>query len=817
MKTYRIIISGGGTGGHIFPAISIANTLKERFPQAEILFVGADSRMEMERVPAAGYQIVGLPVSGFDRSHLLNNFKVLARLFKSLRMAKKIIREFKPDIAIGVGGYASGPTLWSAASAGVPILIQEQNSYAGVTNKLLAKKAARICVAYEGMEKFFPADKIALTGNPVRKDLEVASGQKEKALAFFGLKPEKKTILVVGGSLGACTLNRSVWEHLDTLAASGIQLIWQTGRYYAAEAQKRLEPYKDNPNIWCSDFITRMDYAYAAADLVISRAGAGTISELCLLKKAVILVPSPNVAEDHQTKNALALAQKDAAILVPDKDAEQVLVTKALELVADNARLLSLSTNIAPLAQRRSADRIVDEITSIFQQSVYFVGAGGIGMSALIRYYLSKGKKVAGYDKTPSDLTEQLNKEGAAIHFTDDVNLIPKDFRSPSNTLVIYTPAVPETHSELTWFRKQGFEIIKRAQALGEITKTSGGLCIAGTHGKTTTSSMTAHLLKQSHVDCNAFLGGILKNYDSNLMLSDKSDLTVIEADEYDRSFHRLTPYMAVITSADPDHLDIYGTPEAYRESFEYFTSLIRPDGCLIMKKNIAVTPRLQPGVKLYTYSVAEGDFHAEHIRIGNGEISFDFVAPDGNIRDMQLGVPVKVNIENAIAAIALARLNGVTDEEIRTGMASFRGAQRRFDFHLKREDIVLIDDYAHHPAELRESILSVKELYAGRKVTGIFQPHLYSRTRDFVDDFAAALSLLDQLILLDIYPAREEPIPGITSRIIFDKVTIPEKTMCSKEQLLEVVAAGTFEVVLMLGAGDIDRLVEPVKQILTQ
>ena len=450
--------------------------------------------------------------------------------------------------------------------------------------------------------------------------------------------------------------------------------------------------------------------------------------------------------------------------------------------------------------------------------SVYFVGAGGIGMSALARYFRAKGKQVAGYDKTPSDLTAALIDEGVRIHYADDISLIPEDCKHPDSTLVVYTPAIPETHTELNYFKTNGFTLMKRARVLGEITRTERGLCVAGTHGKTTTSSMLAHLLKQSHVDCNAFLGGILKNYNSNLMLSDKSDLAVIEADEFDRSFHWLNPYMAVITAVDPDHLDIYGTPEAYRESFEHFTSLIRPDGCLVMKKGLQLQPRLPKGAKLYTYSATEeADFFARNIRIGNGDILFDFVTPDGCIPDVKLGVPVKVNIENGVAAMALAWLNGVTPEEIRSGMASFAGPVRRFDFHLKKEDIVLLDDYAHHPAELKASIQSVKELYPDKKVTGIFQPHLYTRTRDFAADFAASLSLLDELILLDIYPAREEPIPGVTSQIIFDRVTIPNKRMIRKDELLDLVRkeAASFEVVLMVGAGNIDRLVEPVKQIL--
>lgn len=447
-------------------------------------------------------------------------------------------------------------------------------------------------------------------------------------------------------------------------------------------------------------------------------------------------------------------------------------------------------------------------------KSIYFIGAGGIGMSNLIRYFLSKKKRVAGYDRVSSELTEQLNREGAEIHYTDEISLIPDYCKNLTNTLVVYTPAIPDSHSELTFFRSNGFEVVKRAQILGDITRSARGLCVAGTHGKTTTSSMLAHVLKQSHIDCNAFLGGILKNYNSNLMLSDKTDLTVIEADEFDRSFHWLTPYMAIVTAADPDHLDIYGTSEAYRESFEKFTSLIRPDGVLVMRKGIALTPQLQQGVRLFTYSAKEGgDFHAENIRIGNGEIIFDFIGPDVTIQDVNLGVPFTINIENAIAAMAVSWLNGVTVEELKRGIATFPGPKRRFDFQIKRDDIVLIDDYAHHPEELAAIIQSVKDLYADRKITGIFQPHLYTRTRDFASGFAESLSLLDELILLDIYPARELPIPGITSQIIFNQVSIPNKTLCEKTELLDIIKKGKYDVVLILGAGDIDRLVQPVKE----
>lgn len=450
-------------------------------------------------------------------------------------------------------------------------------------------------------------------------------------------------------------------------------------------------------------------------------------------------------------------------------------------------------------------------------QSIYFIGIGGIGMSNLARYFMLKGKKVAGYDRTETLLTKQLVKEGAEIHYADDVNLIPAYCRDKSSTMIVYTPAVPSDNEEVKYFHQNNFDIQKRAQVLGTITKSSKALCCAGTHGKTTTSSMLAHILKQSHLDCNAFLGGILKNYNSNLMLSDKSEFTVIEADEYDRSFHWLHPYMALITSVDPDHLDIYGTEEEYLKSFEKFTSLIQSGGALVMKHNIKLWPKVADNVKVYTYSMNKGDFHAENIRIGNGEIRFDFVTPSETIENIQLGVPVKINIENGVGSMALAWLNGATADELRHAMSTFQGARRRFDFLLKTDKIVMVDDYAHHPQELAASITSVKELYPDRKVTGVFQPHLYSRTKDFAAEFAESLSLLDELILLDIYPAREKPIEGVTSKIIFDKVTCP-KVLCNKEELLPLLEKKQdIEVLLTIGAGDIDQLLEPIREILEQ
>lgn len=449
-------------------------------------------------------------------------------------------------------------------------------------------------------------------------------------------------------------------------------------------------------------------------------------------------------------------------------------------------------------------------------KAVYFIGAGGIGMSALVRYFLSKGKTVGGYDRTPTELTRKLEEEGASIHYEDNVEGISQDFLDAQTTLVVYTPAIPAEHKELTFFRQQGFEVQKRAQVLGMLTRTERGLCVAGTHGKTTTSTLAAYLLDHSHVGCNAFLGGISKNYGTNLLLSDTSDFVVIEADEFDRSFHWLTPYASVITATDSDHLDIYRDHAAYVESFRKYTSLIRPDGYLIVKKGIDLTPDVQPGVTVYTYATNEGDFHATNIHTGNGEITFDYVSPLGNINGIRLGVPVYVNIENGIAAMALAQIAGATADEIRAAMPGFRGVDRRFDFKLKNDRIVFLSDYAHHPAEIRQSVYSMRMLYPDRKITAVFQPHLYTRTRDFYKDFADSLSLLDEVILLDIYPAREEPIAGVSSRLIYDHLRPGiEKSLCHKEDLLDTLRNKKLDVLITLGAGDIDNYVPQIYEIL--
>lgn len=444
-------------------------------------------------------------------------------------------------------------------------------------------------------------------------------------------------------------------------------------------------------------------------------------------------------------------------------------------------------------------------------KSVYFIGAGGIGMSALERYFLSKGYIVAGYDRTSCPLTEKLRAEGADIHYEDNPDLIPAACRDKEHTLVVYTPAIPQDHKELNYFKANGFELQKRAQLLGTLTRSMRGLCVAGTHGKTTTTAMTAHLLHQSHIGCNAFLGGITKNYGTNYLLNAQSDFVVIEADEFDRSFHHLRPYASVITATDADHLDIYGNYENYLESFAHFTELVRPGGALIVHTGLALKPRPQEGVATYSYSLNEGDFHATNVRKGNGEIVFDFVTPTETITDINLGVPVDINIENAVAAMAACWLVKVPSEAMKKAIGTFMGPKRRFEFWLKEDGKVVIDDYAHHPDELKASIRSVKDLYPGKKLTVIFQPHLFTRTRDFAPQFAEALSLADELILLPIYPAREQPIEGVTSEIILKDVTCPNKKIYSKENLLNSIQNLNFEVLLTAGAGDIINLLPQI------
>ncbi len=837
-KQSRFIISGGGTGGHIFPAVSIAGALKKLLPDCEILFVGANGRMEMEKVPAAGYKIVGLPIQGLYRNLTPKNVKVLYNAFKSIRLAKQIIADFQPDAVIGVGGYASGPVLWQAQNMGIPTIIQEQNSYAGITNKLLSKRCHKICTAYEGMERFFPKDKIILTGNPIRAQLLESANNKSDGYHEFDLALDKKTILVIGGSLGARTINNSILNGLRELTTTykdQIQVIWQTGKIYFDKIKEQTKDY-DLSNIVITDFVSRMDLAYSISDLVISRSGASSISELSLLGKPCILVPSPNVAEDHQTKNALALSTKGAAVLITDKDAPDKLVKEAVKLVQDNAALESLRKNILTLAKPNATINIANEILNIVgivptntptqktqstkkksPMNYFFLGIGGIGMSALARYFKITGDNVGGYDLTKSPLTEKLESEGMEIHYNDNVSSIPVKYMDSEKTTIIYTPAIPNDMKELNFFRQGGFNVLKRSEVLGVVTKDKKAICVAGTHGKTTVSTLIAHIINNSKIGVNAFIGGISNNFKSNLLVSPTSDLVVAEADEFDRSFLTLNPYIAVITATDPDHLDIYGTKEEMLKAFAEFTHLIKPNGTLLMKKGIDLKPDTVDSVKILTYSLDDNtaDFYASEIKTANGTIIFDFNGPDINIKGVELGVPVKINIENAVAAMAIAHLNNVSDALIKESIKSFKGTKRRFDIRVKNDKVIYIDDYAHHPNEIKASLSSIKDLYPNKRLCVVFQPHLYSRTRDFAADFAVSLDKADDIILTDIYPARELPIKGVTSETILKKIKNKKKTLCAKENIVKELENHNFDILVTLGAGNIDRYVSDIENYL--
>ena len=449
----------------------------------------------------------------------------------------------------------------------------------------------------------------------------------------------------------------------------------------------------------------------------------------------------------------------------------------------------------------------------------YFLGIGGIGMSALARYFAAKGFRVLGYDRTPSSLTQMLEAEGIEVQYDDSLDRVEQ--LSRNKTIVVRTPAVPEDMPVYVWLRDNGFTILKRAEVLGSITRQQKALCVAGTHGKTTTSTILAHILYPSHIGTNAFLGGIANNYDTNLLLSAKSDYVVVEADEFDRSFHHLTPHISVITSMDPDHLDIYGTEDAYRESFAHYASLV--ESALVVKSSVKCKVESLKA-KVYTYAVNEQtDFYADNVRMEDGQIYFDFHTPESVIKDLQLGVPIWVNIENSVAAMAVAWLVGATEEELREGVSSFAGVYRRFNIHLNTPQVTYIDDYAHHPQELAATIESVRRLYPDRYVIGVFQPHLYSRTQDFGDDFAQVLDRLDEVALLPIYPARELSIPGVTSEWLLEKMQVKRALVLPailpkylRERLKSCLAADKKVVVITMGAGDIERQVNEITHKLT-
>lgn len=827
-KKLNILISGGGTGGHIFPAVAIAQAIEKLYSNVDILFVGAIGKMEMEKVPQAGYRIQGLPISGLQRQLSWRNFSFPFKLIKSLTKARKIIKNFNPDIAIGVGGYASGPVLFVASQMGVPCLIQEQNAFPGITNKLLAKRVQKICVAYDGMQKFFPANKLLLTGNPVRHQVTKIKGKREEAMAHFGLDNALPTVLIVGGSLGARSINRAVQQQLPQWQNASFQLLWQTGKLNYEEVQAQLAQSYTATNIHATAFISRMDLAYAAADLVISRAGAIAISELSLVGLPVVFVPYPFAAEDHQSKNAERLVEKSAAWMIPDHAVNKQLFDLVNRLMQSPDEREEKAKQILKTALPSAEIKIAKEAlalagaaaisstkdTTVSSQKVFFMGIGGIGMSALARYYLLQGAEVYGYDKTPSDITHALVTEGAHIFYEDKVEALPTRDLPSADTLIIYTPAIPQNSVLKQYCLEKGYKLYKRAEILGKLSQALQCLAVAGTHGKTTTSTMLAHIMASSPIATNAFLGGISKNFRSNFVWQANAKYLITEADEYDRSFLHLHPHIALITAMDADHLDIYGDANNLQNTFKQFTQQVHKQGYVIVKKGLE-THFNHPNIITYGVNDPTCAIYANQLQLQNGKYHFDIYHPKGCIKDIVLPMPGKINIENATAATAMAIYAGVSEQDIRRALNSFMGIDRRMDVVVETDRHIFIDDYAHHPQEVQVAIESVKELYPQHPLCVVFQPHLYSRTQDFAKAFAHSLEAADEIILLDIYPARELPIEGVNSQLILKYIQNTNKTIMSKDQLLTHIENQKPALLLTLGAGDINKIINNLKTIL--
>lgn len=809
----KVIISGGGTGGHLFPAIAIADAIKEKMPDAEFLFVGANGKIEMEKVPQLGYKVVGLNIAGFQRSLSLRNLSFPFKLLGSMWKAYSTVKSFKPDIAIGTGGYASGPTLKAAEWLGIPTVIQEQNAFPGVTNKLLGKKAHKIFAAFENLGQFFDKRKIVVTGNPLRKIVSLQNINRTLAIEHFGLSPQKPVIFITGGSLGALAVNKAIAANIDLFNENEIQLIWQCGKFYENEYM----PF-NSETVKVLTFIDKMDFAYTAADVIISRAGAGTISELALVGKPTIMLPSPNVAEDHQTKNVLSLVAKEATIMVKDTEAEEKLGHQAFDLINNPELKASLSKNIAAFAKPNAAEDIANEVLHLLGinipkkevldlkkiKSIYFLGIGGIGMSALARHFHQLGIKVAGYDKTATVLTRKLEDEGIDVNYIDHEDALDKH-----TDLVVYTPAIPKNNVQLNYYQQNNFKLYKRAAILGELTKDKFCIAIAGSHGKTTVSSMIAHILNETE-GCTAFLGGIANNFNSNYLHSN-NNFVVVEADEYDRSFLTLNPNIAVVTSIDSDHLDVYGSYENIKKEFQQFAQLLPKDGVLITQNQV----KLEVNCKKMSYSIDTNSLvKIENYKIEDGSYVFDAIIGETSIENLQLNIGGRYNVENALAAISVAVELGISTEKIKNALSNFKGIKRRFEKIISTDNLIYIDDYAHHPNELKVLLDAVKELYPALPIIAIFQPHLFSRTRDLAEDFASVLSIVDRLILLPIYPAREEPLEGVTSEIILEKAEVEFQQILEKHQVLELAKTFNEGVVITIGAGDIDTLVNPLKDI---
>lgn len=815
----KIIIAGGGTGGHIFPALAIANGIKERNPYADILFVGSKHRMEMQRIPEAGFPVIGLDITGINRKNWLKNIFLIVKVFKSFIHSYRIIKKFRPSAVIGVGGYSSFPLVRMAQLLKIPTLIQEQNSYAGLANRILGKRADIICTAYEEVHRFFNPSKVLCTGNPVRSRIKDAHIRPERACTRFGLKQKKTTILVIGGSLGSGKINKYIAKQLPFFAEYHLQLIWQVGK---AQYKRYLTQCQGRDNVYVTDFIENIEEAYAAADIIISRAGALAMAELAQVGKPVIFIPLPNAVANHQYHNAQSLYQKNACLLIEEKDIETTLSSHLITLVKDAQWQKQLREKIRSFARPKATQNIIQQVFRLCARNApalkkaYFIGIGGAGMRSLAQHLYQNNVHISGYDKTATPYTEALQKQGITLYHQPETTHIQPDL-----DWVVYTPALPADFTELKAAKKHNLPLLKRSFVLGHITRYGYNICVSGTHGKTSTSALIACMLRTMQLPCNEFIGGTLIDPQYIPRKNQQHEtLSLIEADEFDRSFLQLDTDIGIITSMEADHLDIYHSEEQMQEAYITFVKNIREKGALILHHSLLEKypfHQIHPHTITYSMDHTEADYHIQNLSIHDTGLSFDVYQHRLLYTTLHLPPTALFNVENALAALICAQLLDIPKSCIQESLARFTSVKRRFEVRLTNPKTLYIDDYAHHPTEIRRLLGSVRQLYPKRKVCAVFQPHLFSRTRDFHPAFAQALDLADEVILLPVYAAREAPLTGVSSALIAQHIKKKCRIFRPSELLAHIQKnKKDIDILLTIGAGDIDTLAEPIINILT-
>lgn len=821
----RVLFAGGGTGGHIFPALALAAYLQQENPFCQIEFVGAKDRMEMEKIPQAGYTIHGLNIMGLDRKRVFRNILVLYKLIGSLAKAYRIVRRFNPSVVVGMGGYSCLPVLFVARLLRIPTIIQEQNAFAGLANRLLGKNATHICLGYAKAKRFFVPEKCTVTGNPIRQEIINAKYiNAQKAKLALGLRTDLPLLFVIGGSLGCKRINVFFLEHLDAFVNAGLQIIWQTGTDFYTKAREKTASY---PQVQVFDFVTDMAQAYAGADIIVSRAGAIAIAEICAVTKCAVFIPYQRATENHQFHNANTLFEANACRLIKEKDIDAHLLPTILRLLEQPEERERIQQNMSAFTLTKATQTIGEIILRYCRQraktlrNVYMIGIGGSGMQALAQYLLSKGVKVSGYDRDSSAFSEMLAQQNVPIYRVED-----KKHITSGTDWVIYTPAINANHLEKMHAESMGLPVLKRSFALGHLTRDGNNICVAGAHGKTTTSSMVASILQMARCPYNAFIGGqrLPDNPCPDLPANDCSQyppVNVIEADEFDRSFLRLCPSIAVITSVDEDHLDIYQTKENLLEAYQQFVYRLKEDGLLIVHQSVMDKhPFATNNTITYSAEDERADIFARNIQYTSRQtVQFTVHIGEDIYAELELSQGATFMVNNALAAVGVARHLRIPPPVIQQALANYRGVRRRFECVAKNAKQVYINDYAHHPEEIKQTMQAVRNLYPNKKMTVIFQPHLYSRTKDFYQDFARSLSLADEVIFLPIYPAREQPIPGVSSAMIADcMANTPTQQMDIARLCFHIVEnLNSMEVIVSIGAGADLEKIPPVLQTLIQ